>query len=65
MSWWQLLLGSLAVVLGLYAGFVVWLFVLGRRDDARALATFILHCPLEPPRAGVLLPECADRELRR
>jgi hypothetical protein len=39
-----LLLGSLAVVLGLYAAFVVWLFVLGRRDDARALATFMADC---------------------
>ena len=44
MSWWQLLLGSLAVLLGVYAAFVGWLFVLGRRDDARALATFIADC---------------------
>ncbi len=27
MNWWQLLLVSLAVVLGVYAAFVVWLFV--------------------------------------
>jgi uncharacterized membrane protein YkvA (DUF1232 family) len=44
MSWWQLLLGSLAVLLGVYAAFVGWLFVFGRRDDARALATFIADC---------------------
>jgi uncharacterized membrane protein YkvA (DUF1232 family) len=44
MSWWQLLLVSLAVVLGVYAAFVTWLLVLGRRDDARALSTFIPDC---------------------
>jgi uncharacterized membrane protein YkvA (DUF1232 family) len=44
MNWWQLLLVSLAVVLGVYAAFVVWLVVLGRREDARALATFIADC---------------------
>jgi len=44
MSWWQLLLVSLAVVVGVYAVFVCWLVVLGRRDDARALATFIPDC---------------------
>ena len=44
MNWWQLLLVSLAVVLGVYAAFVAWLVVLGRRDDARALATFIPDC---------------------
>lgn len=44
MNWWQLLLVSLAVVLGVYAAFVAWLVILGRRDDARALATFIADC---------------------
>jgi uncharacterized membrane protein YkvA (DUF1232 family) len=44
MSWWQWLLVSLAVVLGVYAAFVVWLVMLGRRDDAHALATFIPDC---------------------
>jgi len=44
MSWWQWLLASLAVVFGVYAAFVAWLVVLGRRDDARALATFIPDC---------------------
>jgi uncharacterized membrane protein YkvA (DUF1232 family) len=44
MSWWQWLLVSLAVVLGVYAAFVAWLVILGRRDDARALGTFIPDC---------------------
>jgi uncharacterized membrane protein YkvA (DUF1232 family) len=44
MSWWQWLLVSFAVVLAVYAAFVAWLVVLGRRDDARALATFIPDC---------------------
>jgi hypothetical protein len=44
MSWWQWLLVSFAVVLGVYAAFVAWLVVLGRRNDARALATFIPDC---------------------
>jgi uncharacterized membrane protein YkvA (DUF1232 family) len=44
MSWWQWLLVSFAVVLGVYAAFVAWLVILGRRDDARALATFIPDC---------------------
>ena len=44
MSWWQWLLVSLAVILGVYAAFVAWLVILGRRDDARALATFIPDC---------------------
>jgi len=44
MSWWQWLLVSLAVALGVYAAFVAWLVILGRRDDARALATFIPDC---------------------
>jgi uncharacterized membrane protein YkvA (DUF1232 family) len=44
MSWWQWLLISLAVVLGLYAVFVAWLVALGRRGDAKALARFIPDC---------------------
>jgi len=41
MSWWQWLLVVLGVFVVLWAGFVVLLFVSGRRDDARALAGFI------------------------
>jgi uncharacterized membrane protein YkvA (DUF1232 family) len=44
MSWWQWILVSVAVVVGVYAAFVAWLVILGRRDDARALATFIPDC---------------------
>ena len=44
MSWWLWLLVSLGAVLAVYAAFVVWLVVLGRRDDARALVTFIPDC---------------------
>jgi uncharacterized membrane protein YkvA (DUF1232 family) len=44
MSWWQWLLVLLVVVFGVYATFVAWLVLLGRREDARALATFIPDC---------------------
>ena len=44
MSWWAWLLISLGVVIAVYAALVFWLVALGRRDDARALATFIPDC---------------------
>jgi uncharacterized membrane protein YkvA (DUF1232 family) len=44
MPWWAWLLVGLAVTAVVYAAFVIWLVVLGRRDDARALATFIPDC---------------------
>jgi uncharacterized membrane protein YkvA (DUF1232 family) len=44
MNWWQWLVVSLVVVLGLYAAFLVWLVILGRREDAHTLATFIPDC---------------------
>jgi uncharacterized membrane protein YkvA (DUF1232 family) len=44
MSWWQWLLVSLAVLLAIYGGLVAWLVLLGRRGDARALASFIPDC---------------------
>ena len=44
MSWWQWLLVLLVVVFGVYATFVARLVLLGRREDARALATFIPDC---------------------
>ena len=44
MSWWGWLLVSLCVVLAVWAAFVFWLLVAGRRSDARALATFIPDC---------------------
>jgi uncharacterized membrane protein YkvA (DUF1232 family) len=40
-QWWQWLLISLGVILVIYASFLAWLVVRGRREDARAFATFI------------------------
>jgi uncharacterized membrane protein YkvA (DUF1232 family) len=42
--WWEWLVFAGAVALVVYVGFVVWLIVLGRRDDARALAGFVPDC---------------------
>ena len=44
MQWWTWLLIALGVTLVLYAAFVCTLVVLGRREDARAFATFIPDC---------------------
>lgn len=44
MQWWAWLLISVAVVLLIYAAFVVCLAAVGRREDARAFATFIPDC---------------------
>jgi uncharacterized membrane protein YkvA (DUF1232 family) len=44
MSWWQWLLLSAGVAVAVYAAFIVWLLVAGRRQDARALAGFIPDC---------------------
>jgi len=44
MQWWAWLLISLGVFLAIYASFLAWLVARGRRDDARALATFIPDC---------------------
>jgi uncharacterized membrane protein YkvA (DUF1232 family) len=38
------LLISLGVVIAVYAAFVFWLVAVGRRQDARALATFVPDC---------------------
>jgi uncharacterized membrane protein YkvA (DUF1232 family) len=43
-SWWLWLLIAAAVSLGVYAGFVLFLLLAGRREDARALAGFIPDC---------------------
>jgi uncharacterized membrane protein YkvA (DUF1232 family) len=43
-AWWTWLLISFGVALVLYAAFVASLLVLGRREDARAFATFIPDC---------------------
>src|SRR4030095_3832198 len=41
---WSSFLISRGVVLVMYASFIVWLVIRGRREDARALATFIPDC---------------------
>lgn len=44
MTWWQWVLVAASVTLALYLGFVLWLLLVGRRQDARALAGFIPDC---------------------
>jgi uncharacterized membrane protein YkvA (DUF1232 family) len=44
MGWPGWLLVSLAVLVVVWAAFVGWLVARGRRDDARALATFVPDC---------------------
>jgi uncharacterized membrane protein YkvA (DUF1232 family) len=43
-QWWSWLLISLGVAVAIYGSFVAWLMIRGRREDARALATFIPDC---------------------
>jgi uncharacterized membrane protein YkvA (DUF1232 family) len=44
MSWWIWFLVGIAAWAAIYAAFVIWLVLLGRGSDARALATFIPDC---------------------
>jgi uncharacterized membrane protein YkvA (DUF1232 family) len=44
MTWWEWLLISVAVLLAVYAASVIALILVGRRGEARALATFIPDC---------------------
>src|SRR5881628_2715073 len=44
MTWWGWLLLGLGIVIAVWAAFVISLLSAGRRDDARALATFIPDC---------------------
>jgi uncharacterized membrane protein YkvA (DUF1232 family) len=44
MPWWSWPLISFAALVAVWAGFVLWLVAAGRRDDARAVATFIPDC---------------------
>jgi uncharacterized membrane protein YkvA (DUF1232 family) len=44
MSWWIWFLVGLAAWAAIDTAFVIWLVLLGRRSDARALATFIPDC---------------------
>jgi uncharacterized membrane protein YkvA (DUF1232 family) len=43
-SWWQWLIVVAGITVAAYAAFVVWLLVVGRRQDARAVAGFIPDC---------------------
>ena len=44
MPWWGWFLVGIGVLAVAYAAFVIALYLLGRRADARALATFIPDC---------------------
>jgi uncharacterized membrane protein YkvA (DUF1232 family) len=44
MTWWQWLLVAAGVTFVVYAALVVWLWLAGRRQDARAVASFIPDC---------------------
>ena len=44
MTWWSWALAGLTISLVIYAAFVLWLIAVGRREDARSLATFIPDC---------------------
>jgi len=43
-QWWEWLLISLGVIVAVYAAFLAWLVTRGRKEDARAFATFIPDC---------------------
>lgn len=44
MTWWQWLIVGAGIAVAVYAAFVVWLLLVGRRQDARAVAGFIPDC---------------------
>ena len=44
MTWWGWLVASFAIFVLVYAAFVGWLLLAGRRDLARAVATLIPDC---------------------
>ena len=44
MPWWGWVGLSLAIFALVYGAFVLWLFLVGRREDARTLARFIPDC---------------------
>jgi uncharacterized membrane protein YkvA (DUF1232 family) len=43
-QWWTWLLISIGAFLAIYASFLAWLLIQGRREDAHALATLIPDC---------------------
>lgn len=59
MTWWHWLLLAAAVTAAIYAAFVVWLLLAGRRQEARALAGFIPDCLVLVRR--LLGDECVPR----
>lgn len=44
MSWSQWLMVGAGIAVAVYAAFIAWLLIAGRRQDARALAGFIPDC---------------------
>jgi uncharacterized membrane protein YkvA (DUF1232 family) len=44
MTWWQGLVLAAGLAIAVYSAFVLWLLAVGRRQDARALASFIPDC---------------------
>jgi uncharacterized membrane protein YkvA (DUF1232 family) len=44
MPWWIWLVVGVGVSVAAYAAFLIWLVLAGRRDAARAFATFIPDC---------------------
>lgn len=52
MPWWGWILVCLGALLVVWAGFVLWLLAAGRREDARAFATFIPDCVVLVTRLG-------------
>ena len=44
MPWWTWILISVGLLVAVWAAFVLWLIAVGRRDDARAVATLIPDC---------------------
>ena len=44
MSWWIWSLLGLAAVVAVWAAFLIWLVAVGRRQEARAVATLIPDC---------------------
>jgi uncharacterized membrane protein YkvA (DUF1232 family) len=43
-SWTQWLIAGAGIAVAVYAAFIVWLLLAGRRQDARALAGFVPDC---------------------
>jgi uncharacterized membrane protein YkvA (DUF1232 family) len=52
LSWWIWLLVGFAALVAAYGAFVIWLVLVGRLEDARALATFVPDCIVLVTRLG-------------